>query len=203
MLTGHARVTQSHLRVIRLSLLFALSALTGCVDRRFIVECNVPNAQVLINEQPAGPAPAHSSFEYYGYYDFTVIYPGYETYQQRVHVTSPWYGYPPFDFATEILWPFHIRDTRRYFFELHEAPKTRIDELLNNADSLRQRGNMLPVPADPAPPKTPIALPGQQPPVQPLGTPAVPQPGSVVPGTVLPPTVPPESNIPSVLPPGR
>ena len=210
MLTGHARVIQSHLRVIRLSLLFVLISAAGCVDRRFIIECNVPNAQVLINEQPAGAAPAHSSFEYYGYYDFTVIYPGYETCRQRVRVASPWYSYPPFDFAAEILWPFHIRDTRRYFFELHEAPKTRIDELINNADALRERGNNLPIPAQPAPPKTPIELPGQPPPPVPApGTPVSPQPGPIVPpvgpgpGTMPPPSIiQPGSNIPSVLPPG-
>jgi hypothetical protein len=173
MMTGHARSTIPWTRVVRVVTVFALLVATGCVDRRFIIESNVPNAQVYIDNQPVGAAPAHAAFDYYGYYNITLIQPGYETFTQRVHVTSPWYGYPPFDFVTEVLWPFHIRDTRRYYFELKEITKTRVDDLLNNADALRQRGYNLPVPAHPAPPK-----PSPAPPVQPQPGPVVPPVGS-------------------------
>ena len=70
-----------------------------------------------------------------------------------VHVGAPWYGYPPFDFLTEVLWPFHIRDVRRYCFDLQEATKTRTDDLLNNAEALRLRGWNLPAADRPALPK--------------------------------------------------
>jgi hypothetical protein len=195
----------------------------GCVDRRFIVESNVPDAQVLIDNTPVGAAPSHSSFEYYGYYTFTVIRPGYETITQRVHVTSPWYGYPPIDFLAEIVWPFHIRDTRRYYFELQEMTKTRVDDLVNDADALRQRGYNLPAPAEPAAarinsnpqrqPLPPAAPPDQAVPLPPGAIPVSPGPQPAVPGSFGPPAagnaaaVPPPAiantpvTVPSVLPP--
>jgi hypothetical protein len=165
-------------------LTFGLLSATGCVDRRFIIESDVPNAQVIINDKAVGAAPAHSTFEYYGTYDITLVHPGYETRSERVRVSSPWYGYPPFDFLAEVVWPLHIQDTRRYFFHLQESPPTRTDELINNAEALRQRGYELPQPADPAPPKA---------------APNSPLPGPGVP-SVLPPAIPPQPG--ATLPPG-
>jgi hypothetical protein len=168
----------------------AVLVATGCVNRQFIIESNVPNAQVYVDNQSVGPAPAHVAFEYYGYYNITLVQPGYETVNQRVHVTSPWYGYPPIDFFAEVVWPFHIRDTRRYFFNLEEMVKPRVDDLLNNADSLRQRGYNLPIPAQPAPPKPAPATPV---PSQPI--PLEPTPG-IIPGPVTGPVVPPGGALP-------
>jgi hypothetical protein len=179
-------------RTLGLAATLAGLAGSGCVDRRFVIESNVPNAQVYIDNRPIGAAPAHAPFEYYGYYTVTLVHPGYETLTQRVHVTAPWYAYPPFDFLAEVLWPFHIRDTRRYCFDLHEATKTRVDDLLNNADALRARGWSLPQAEQPAVPRPvnqplPVIEP-QSPtgPVIPPSGPIGPQPGLV----------------PSVLPPG-
>src|SRR5262245_19015196 len=140
-------------RVSSLAVVLTGLTLTGCVDRRFVDESNVPTAQVYIDNKPVGAAPAHSPFEYYGHYTFTLVHPGYETLTQRVHVTAPWYAYPPFDFLAEVLWPFHIRDTRRYYFHLQEATKTRVDDLVMKADELRARGWNLPQAEQPAAPK--------------------------------------------------
>lgn len=187
--------SRSNRRATAAAALFAGLAAGGCVERRFVIESNVPNAQVYIDNRPIGAAPAHTPFEYYGDYTVALVHPGYETLVRRVHVRAPWYAYPPLDFAAEVLWPFPIRDTRRYYFELHEATKTRVDDLLNNADALRQRGQNLPSPERPAIPK---ARPAQQPPPQPQ--PAVP------PGTLPPdpdPVVPPVGPIgppPGVVP---
>jgi hypothetical protein len=156
----------------------AVLAGAGCVDRRFVIESNVPNAQVMIDDRPIGAAPAHTPFEYYGYHTVTLVHPGYETLTRRVHVVAPWYAYPPFDFVAEVLYPFHIRDTRRYYFEMHEATKTRTDDLLNAADALRMRGQNLPSPERPALPRS---QPGTLPPPGPVAPPAAP-PGGVVPG---------------------
>jgi hypothetical protein len=133
----------------------ALAALTavGCVDRRFVIHSNIPNAQVFIDDKPIGAAPAYSPFEYYGYYNVTLVHPGYETLSQRVHVTAPWYAYPPFDFLAEVVWPFHVRDTRHYHFDLQPAEKTRIEDLVNSAENLRTRGWNLPQAEEPAAPR--------------------------------------------------
>jgi len=163
-------------RARTLGIAWSLTALlaAGCVDRRFVIHSNVPNAQVYVDENPVGAAPAYSSFEYYGYYTVTLAHPGYETQTQRVHVTAPWYAYPPFDFLAEVVWPFHIRDTRHYHFELQPAIKPRIEDLVNNAETLRARGWSLPEADHPAAPR-PDALP-----------PAGPAPETVVPSTVPP-----------------
>ena len=162
----------------------ALVATSGCVDRRFVIESNVPNAQVYVDNQSIGAAPAHARFEYYGDYTITLVHPGYETLTRRVHVGAPWYAYPPFDFFAEVLWPLHIRDRRYHYFELYESTKTRTDDLLNAADALRQRGYNLPDPERPALPR-----------LQPSSTPA-PAPDT----SVLPPPRPPAGIVPGVGP---
>src|SRR5262245_46814237 len=101
----------SKARTLRLAGLFAIALVVpaaGCVDRKFVIESNIPSAQVYIDNKPVGAAPAYAPFEYYGYYTIKLVHPGYETVEKRVHVTAPWYAYPPFDFVTEVLWPFHI-----------------------------------------------------------------------------------------------
>ncbi len=178
-------------RTVRVAVILAGLTSAGCVDRRFVIESNVPNAQVYIDDKPIGAAPAHSSFEYYGDYKVTLVHPGYETLTRRVHVRSPWYGYPPFDFLVEVVWPFHVRDTRRYYFELCEATKTRTDDLLMNADALRLRGQTLPAPERPALPKARPAT--EQPPQLPSPTPLPPADQPPLPGPEL---------VPSVRPPG-
>ncbi len=140
-------------QIARLTVTLVATVLTGCVDRRFVIESNVPNAQVYIDNKPIGAAPAHSPFDYYGYYTVTLVHPGFETLTRRVYVRPPWYAFPPFDFLAEVLWPFHIEDTRRYYFELCPATKTRTDDLLMRADALRLRGQTLPAPERPALPR--------------------------------------------------
>jgi hypothetical protein len=55
-------------RIIRFAGLLAILTATGCVDRKFVIESNIPNAQVYIDNKSIGAAPAYSPFEYYGYY---------------------------------------------------------------------------------------------------------------------------------------
>jgi hypothetical protein len=219
MIMGRARSCLGSFKAVRVAILLGLSVTTGCVDRRFIVESNVPNSQVYIENHSVGAAPSYSSFDYYGYYTITIVHPGYETLNERVRVVAPWYAYPPFDFVVEALWPFHVRDKRRYYFELHEITKPRVDDLVRNAESLRQRASEMPAPEHPAPPKTPAnppvqpqtaptVPPGPQtgpivPPVGPQSGPIVPQPGPQI-GPLVPNVGPPsDSAIPSVLPPVR
>ncbi len=175
--------------------------LTGCggVNRRFVVESNVPGAQVFINDRPVGAAPAHSTFEYYGYYKIAVIHPDFQTETQRVHVVAPWYAYPPFDFLVEVVWPFGINDTRRYCFNLGPARQTNTGELINSADALRDRGlNLPPPPPQPAYARRQQPLLG--PPVTPPPTPDL-APATVPPATATP-SAAPSTVIPSVTPAG-
>ena len=160
----------------------ALLACTGCggVNRRFVIESNVPNAQVYINNRSVGAAPAHSAFEYYGYYNIELVHPDYKRETRRVHVRAPWYAYPPFDFIVEVLWPFHLEDVRRYNFELNPLVRTDPAELINNAEELRTRGWNLPAPEHPAAPRGEPPAPVSSPP------PAAPIPSSVIPSVTPP-----------------
>ncbi|MBN9524174.1 PEGA domain-containing protein [bacterium] len=163
-------------------------AAAGCggVNRRFVVESNVPTAQVYIDNKPVGAAPAHAPFEYYGYYTIRLVHPDHETLTRRVHVVAPWYAYPPFDFLADVFWPFRVEDVRRYYFELTPIRRPDPGELIQNADALRTRGINLPPsdepPADdpgprvlnpPAPQQLPpAATPGPQPAATPGPQPA-------------------------------
>jgi hypothetical protein len=183
-------------RTVRVAgLLAVLTALTGCVDRKFVIESNVPNAQVYIDNRSIGAAPAYAPFEYYGYYTITLVHPGYETVVKRVKVEAPWYAYPPFDFFAEAVWPFPIRDTRRYYFEMYESAQTRTDDILNAADALRQRGQLLPPPERPAEPR-----PGQPPAGPIIGPPVAPGATPLPPPTPLPGAGPAPGVVPSVQP---
>lgn len=166
---------------------------TGCVDRKFVIESNVPNAQVYIDNKSIGAAPAYAPFEYYGYYTITLVHPGYETIRKRVKVAAPWYAYPPIDFLAEAIWPFPIRDTRRYYFEMFESAQTRTDDILNMADALRQRGQLLPPPERPAEPRPRIGP--AVPPGPTIGPPVPPGANPLPPPTPVPPGV-----VPSVTP---
>ena len=190
-------------RTVRLLGALAVLAAAGCVDRKFVIESNVPNAQVYIDNKSIGAAPGYMAFDYYGYYTIRVVHPGYETVVKREHVVAPWYAYPPFDFLAEVIWPFHIHDTRRIYIELKEAQQSRTDDILNAADALRQRGLALPPPDRPAEtparaPKPPAVAPGSV-----IGPPVAPAPGPVVPGPQFPGTTgpgPAPGVVPSVQP---
>lgn len=185
-------------RRVRLLALVAGLAAVGCVDRRFVIESNVPNARVYIDNRPVGAAPAYAPFEYYGHYTITLVHPGYETVTRRVHVAAPWYAYPPFDFLAEVLWPFHIEDVRRHYITMNPAPQPRTDDLIIAADQLRQRGLALPEPT----PQAPVAPGVLQPPVgQPPVNPG-PAPNPPPAPNPVPPAGPPPSVIPGVTPSG-
>jgi hypothetical protein len=196
-------------RAIWLVAALAATCAVGCggVNRRFVVESNVPGAQVYIDDRPVGAAPAHSPFEYYGYYNVTLVHPDYKTETKRVHVVAPWYAYPPFDFLAEVVWPFRTEDVRRYYFELTPIRRRDTGELISSADALRERGWNLPVPPpsvpDPLlPPKSlpaPAAtvLPGPAPATVPGAAPVPPGPSPTPPPSATPPSSP---FVPSVTP---
>ena len=118
----------------------------GCVERRFVVQSNVPGALVSVNNQPAGPSPADVRWDYTGTYEFRAVAQGYEPLVQRVRIRPKWYEYPGLDFFFEAIWPFHIEDVRRVALELQPAQPVRTDELLDAANELRERGQNLPPP---------------------------------------------------------
>ncbi len=164
------------------------SLVAGCVDRRFVVETNVPGAQISVDGTPIGPSPADSRWEYAGSYQFTASAPGYQPLAKRVRFKARWYQYPPFDLIAEVFWPFRIEDVRRVYLELEPMQPVNQAELISAADQLRARGLTLP-------PST-VADEGQRPRgTQPTVIPTPPQ-LAPVPNTQLPGSFPPSATTP-------
>jgi PEGA domain len=146
-------------RMTALGLLFLSAALlTGCVERRYVITSDPPGALVLRNGQPIGATPVDDHFVYYGEYDFTLIKEGYETLQVKQRIPTPWYEFFPLDVVSEILVPWQIEDVRRFHYTLEPRRQVNTDQLLQDAQSLRNRGHSLPTP-ETVPPPTPVAPP--------------------------------------------
>src|SRR6266581_2811438 len=122
-------------RVICLfGLLLAAGGLTGCVERRFIVETDQPGTVVLVNNQQlGGQTPADGFFDYYGKYRFALIKDGYQTQQVVQDIAPPWFEYAGLDFFSENVWPFVIRDTRRFYYLMQPLQTPNIDDVSRRA----------------------------------------------------------------------
>jgi hypothetical protein len=137
---------------------------TGCVERRYVINSEPLGAVVLRNGQSIGATPADDHFVYYGNYHFTLIRDGYETLQVEQKIPAPWYEYPVLDFISENLVPWTIRDVRRFSYDLKPLAQPNIDQLLNRGGGLRSRGQSL---VPPAPPPAPVPPPSSPPPLDP------------------------------------
>lgn len=124
--------------------LIALTLLSGCVERRYVIESDPPGALVLVNGRPIGATPVDGHFLYYGKYNFTLIKDGYETLQVEECFRPPWYQYFPLDFLSENIYPGNIEDTRRpKIYQLSPRLQPRTDVLFGQAEQLRSKGRAL------------------------------------------------------------
>lgn len=133
------------------AVVLAAGLLAGCVERRYVVNSEPPGAAVLRNGRPLGAAPADDHFLYYGNYHFTLVKDGYQTLQVDQPIKAPWYEYAPLDFVSENLIPWKITDRREFTYQLQPLQLPNTQELLNQAEMLRQRGQALTPPEGPAP----------------------------------------------------
>jgi hypothetical protein len=147
---------------------------TGCVDQRYLITSEPPGAMVLRNGVPIGATPVDDHFVYYGKYHFTLIKDGYETLQVDQDIPAPWYEYPPLDFVSEVLVPFHLHDVHTFHYQLSEAQPASKEDVINRGQQLRNRGQSL-VGQNPAPP--PVAAPSG-PPAPLVGAPLPDAPGN-------------------------
>ena len=163
-------------RFVPCLILCSLSLIAGCVERRFIIE-SIPR-KVYINNREGGFTPYDASYLYYGVYNITLEKDGYvtQTFQQKIE--PPWWAYPPFDFMTENMYPGKITDIRPLFYEMRLIPRPNQDQLLCEANELRDQGKALPEPSVPSTrPLPPPAAPTIGPPVSaaPIAPPTVPR----------------------------
>ncbi len=130
---------RSYLRWTVLALIFCFAAPTGCVRRTLTINTEPAGALVYLNDEAVGRSPVTTDFTWYGDYDVIVRQPGYQTLKTHMLVQRPWYQIPPIDFFFEVFWPGHIHDTRSYDFTLTPYVQPTPDELIERAQSVRDR----------------------------------------------------------------
>lgn len=156
---------------------------SGCVVRRFTIDSYPQGATVYRDGKPIGVTPVDDPFIYYGTYRFTLVKDGFETQHVDQKVPTPWHSWPGLDFFTENLWPFEVKDQRRFTYTLQPKQAVNENDALNRAEMLRARGRSLQT-SPGAGGETPPPLPGT---IPPAGGPTLPPVGGA-PGTVpLPP----------------
>src|SRR5438552_6616157 len=135
------------------TLLTGSGLVTGCVERRFVITTEPPGA-IVYDEKglPMGAAPTDRPFVYYGEYQWTLVKDGYETQVVREKVRAPFYEWFLFDFFSENVVPWNIRDIRRYNYRLVPKQAVPPEAVLEKANALRQNGQAIgvPLPSQPA-----------------------------------------------------
>ena len=172
----------------------------GCVERRFVVHSDPPGALVYHNGIYLGPAPVDGYITYYGKQHFRLIKEGYETLDVVQPYVPPWYEIPGVDFFSENIWPLKLRDVRTLCYTMQPMQTVRPDDVRQQAEELRARGQTIGVPRPPRPllPETMLPAPSPQPPPSgailgaPAPAPAVPDPAPPPPSTqpIPPPAAP-------------
>ena len=120
--------------------------IAGCVERRYVIESDPPGALVLVNGLRSVRLRSTDDFVYYGNYEFTLIKDGYETLHVDQCIRSPWYEYPGVDFVSENVYPGKLEDIRRFRYALQPAAQVNTQQLLQQAEALRNRGQQIPNP---------------------------------------------------------
>jgi hypothetical protein len=157
--------------------LLAVCAMTGCVERRFVVYSDPPGALVYVNDQYVGATPVDYYYVYHGKYHIRLVKEGYETLDVVQDIPAHWWELPGPDFVVENINPFKIRDVRNFCYTLQAMQAVRADDLVNRANEMRTRGQGIGAPREPRPVPTgpPAVVPPPMPPAGPA--PAVPSLG--------------------------
>jgi PEGA domain len=116
------------------------AALAGCVERRYVIYTDPPGAVVYRNGQILGYEPVDDYFIYYGKYDFTLVKEGYEIQHVQQDIKAPWYELPGLDFFSENVVPWRIIDRRVFNYQLQPRQVANPQQLLDEAQNLRNRG---------------------------------------------------------------
>ncbi len=119
---------------------------TGCVERRYTLRTEPPGALAIVNGEEVGQTPVSRSFYYYGDREITFILDGYETKTLIQPVKAPWWDNLFFEFFTENLVPFNLRDEREFKYQLTPASMPRAGDLRDRAEQLRSEAQALPKP---------------------------------------------------------
>jgi hypothetical protein len=127
---------------------------TGCVERRFVITTDPPEAIVEFKGRPLSASPADLQFIYNAKkYEFVAQKEGYEMTVHYEEVKPRWYEYFGVDFISENIIPWTIRDIRHVHIHLKPIEETFVqpDMMLGPANEMRERGKAI----EPQPAKGP------------------------------------------------
>lgn len=164
-------------RITMVAALLTVCATAGCIERRFVIDSVPPGALVYHNGLYLGTTPVDGYIVFYGKQQFKLIKEGYETLDVVQPYPPPWYELPGIDFITENIYPFKVRDVRRFCYDMKPLQAVSAEEIHLRAEQLRARGQAIgvrpiPQPLPPAAPPPPPPPPGTPPPGAILGGPA-------------------------------
>ena len=126
--------------------LLALVGFVGCVERRYTIRSDPPDALVVVNGEEKGTTPVSSSYVYHGKRTIRLVKNGYETKEIIQDFPAPWYDNYLTEFFTENLIPYTFRDERTFTYKLEPEKPTDPNTLLSNAEQLRGEAKTLPKP---------------------------------------------------------
>lgn len=121
------------------------SLLAACAaHRELVVLSDPPGASVRLDQKMVGETPYRTEFEAFGTRRVTLYRDGYRTWSGPVKLVEPWYASFPFDFFTEVLFPFGWS----YKKELHvtlepeggAVTQPDLQKVLDRAEVLRKAG---------------------------------------------------------------
>jgi len=128
-----------NLSAVILVVLFALTTLAGCVERKLTIKTKPQGAVVALNDEEIGESPVTVNFNWYGDYCVRISKEGYETLNTHRDLKGPWYDHFPFDFFAQIVNPNRIVDSYEWTFELSPNKQIGRDELIENARELKKQ----------------------------------------------------------------
>lgn len=124
--------------------LVTLIGVCGCVERRMVIVPTDSTGGLIEgaivydeNDRYLGAGPADRVFTYYGDYQFRIAKDGYETQVFKAKARAPWYEWPGFDFVSENLIPWTIRDVRYFYPVLRPAVAVPTEQVRQPAQVLR------------------------------------------------------------------
>lgn len=138
--------------MVRASCLMMIAVLSvasaGCVERRFVITTEPYGAMVYDwTDTPIGATPADRSLVWNGTYRFKLVKDGYQTKVVEEPVKGPWFTWFGIDFFTENLVPYNFQDIRRLHYKLDPVEIRSAEEVRNEGELLRQRGQTIGSPA--------------------------------------------------------
>ena len=109
----------------RVAAVLTCGLLGGCVERLVTVRSDPPGAVVKLDDEEIGLTPCEFEYSWYGTREISVELPGHRSIRRLVELPPPWWQFFPFDFLTDVVVPFTIRDRVNLRCSLDPEPATR------------------------------------------------------------------------------